>query len=54
LAVGEVEVGIEKRDAIVIADGLTMDKVLMNLAAERMASRARLDFALRPDRRGTH
>jgi hypothetical protein len=54
LAIGEVEVGVEERYAIVIADGLAMDKVLMNLAAARMASRARLDFALRPERRGTH
>ena len=46
LAVGEVVVFIEQRDAIVVAYCLAMHIVFVNLAAPRVASRAHLYFPL--------
>ena len=46
LAVREVVIFIEQRDTIVVAHRLTVHIVFVNLAAPRMASRARLDFPL--------
>ena len=47
LTIGEVQVVLQQRDAIVIADRLSMHVVFVNLAATRVASRTHLDFALR-------
>src|SRR5216684_927130 len=47
LAVREIEVLVEQRNAVVVAHWLAVDVVFVNLAATRMASRAHLDFPLR-------
>ena len=53
LAVGEIVVLIEQRDAVIVADRLSMHIVLVNLAAPRVASRTRLDFAIGLTRRAS-
>src|SRR5271156_3242671 len=50
LAVGEVKVRIEERDAIVVFDRLTVDVVLVDLTAPRVTSGTGLDLVLRPPR----
>ena len=46
LAIGKVVVFIEQRNAIVVAHWLVVYKVLVNLAAPRVTSRAHLYFSL--------
>src|ERR1700683_3089628 len=53
LAVREVAVFIKQRDAIVVAHRLSVHVVFVNLAAPRVASRARFDFLLRLTRRAS-
>ena len=50
LTVRKIEVFIQERDAIVIADRLPVHVVFMKLAATRVASRAHLDLARRSAR----
>jgi hypothetical protein len=47
LAVWEIEVLIEQRNAIVVIHGLAKHVVLVNLATARMASRTHLNFPFR-------
>src|SRR5271170_8354541 len=53
LPVREIVILIEQRDAVVVADGLSVHIVFVNLAAPRMASRAHLNFPLRLTRRAS-
>ena len=53
LAVREIKVFIEQRNAIIVADGLAVDVVSVNLTTTRMAARAELDFVFRGPRRAS-
>src|ERR1700730_15447524 len=47
LAVRKIEVSVKQCNSIVVADGLAVDVVFVNLTAPRMAACAHLDFVLR-------
>src|SRR5207244_12911722 len=53
LAVGEIVVFVEQREAVIIAHRLPVHIVFVNLAAPRVASRAHLYFSLCPTRRAS-
>src|SRR5689334_7388707 len=53
LAVRKIEVVVKQRDPVVVADGLSVHVVLMDLTSARMASRTHLDLTLRRARRAT-
>src|SRR5208283_716541 len=53
LSVGKIQVFVEQRDAIVVARGLSVDIVFVNLTATRVTSRAHLYFSLRLTRRSS-
>ena len=46
LTVGKIEVLVEQGDAVVVANGLSVDGILVKFGAARMTARAELDFAL--------
>src|SRR5260370_1678469 len=46
LAIGEVVIFIQQRDAVIVAHWLAAHNVFVNLAAPRVASRAHLYFSL--------